>query len=333
MRLSYVSPFSKSVHRKNIIQYAVLAEDLGFEAVWVPEAFGSDAFTLLGSIANQTHRIRLGTGIVNVFSRSPTLLAQSFATLDEMSNGRTNIGLGVSGPLVVEDWHGMNFEKPLTRLRETVNILNMALSGKRVDYEGVCFQLRGFRLLMRPIQENIPIYLATLKTKAVRETGAIANGWLPTHLSIRHLKDSFRPLIQGAELMKRKATEIDIAALTLVACADDGESARNLCREHLAYYIGGMGTYYHELFTKYGNGALADEIQTLWKANKRQHAAKIIPREVLDDVVIAGTPEECLEAIDLRRKAGLNHIVLFPPHNANAVQVLSALKQCSKYIN
>ena len=115
MRLSYVSPFSTAPHRRHATDYAELAESCGYEAVWMPEAFGSDAFTLLGLLAGKTRRLRLATGIVNVFSRSPALLAQSFATLDEMSDGRAIIGLGTSGPIVIENWHGSRFENPLSR--------------------------------------------------------------------------------------------------------------------------------------------------------------------------------------------------------------------------
>ena len=173
MRFSYVSPFSRSVHRRNAVHYAELAEAAGYESVWVPEAFGSDAFTLLGLLAGKTNQMRLATGIVNVYSRSPALLAQSFATLDEISGGRAIIGLGTSGPIVVKNWHSQAFDKPMTRTREAVEIIKLALSGERVDYEGACFRLEGFRLLIRPIQDRIPIYLATLKSRAVRQTGEI----------------------------------------------------------------------------------------------------------------------------------------------------------------
>ncbi|MFM9886251.1 MAG: LLM class flavin-dependent oxidoreductase, partial [Burkholderiales bacterium] len=132
MRLGYVTPFSLPEHRRATLDYARLAEEGGYEAVWVPEAWSSDAFTLLGAIASHTSRLKLATGIVNIFSRSPSLLAQTFATLDEMSNGRAIIGLGTSGLQVVERWHGIKFDRPLRRMREVVDIMCMALSGKRV---------------------------------------------------------------------------------------------------------------------------------------------------------------------------------------------------------
>lgn len=326
MRLSYVSPFSRSEHRRHAPDYARLAEAVGYDSVWIPEAFGSDAITLLGLLAGATSRLRLASGIVNVYSRTPALLAQTFATLDEISNGRAIIGLGTSGPIVVENWHGLKFEKPLARTRETVEILRLALSGERVDYAGQIFRLKGFRLLIRPVQPRIPIYLATFKPNAVRQTGAIADGWLPTHVSVRHFAAMRAALDDGGRSAGRSPGEIDVAPLTLAACSDDGETARELCREHLAYYVGGMGTFYHELMRGYGYGETADRILTLWKQGDRVGAARVIPRDVLDDLVIAGTREECRAAIETRRRAGFRHIVAFPPHGASPEQVKHILR-------
>ena len=327
MRLSYLSPFSKPEHRKRIIDYAAIAEAGGYESVWVPEAFSSDAFTLLAAIASHTKRLKVATGIVNVFSRSPALLAQTFATLDELSDGRAIIGLGTSGPIVIQDWHGIKFDKPVTRTREVVEIMRMALSGERVNYDGKIFQLKGFQLLMRPVQDRIPIYLATFKPNAVKQTGEIADGWLPTHVSVKQLAALRAPLEEGAKLAGRDATKIDMAALTLVCCTDDADTARALCAGHLAYYVGGMGTFYGELMHSYGYGDLADDLQARWKAGDRDGAAKSIPREVLDDLVVAGTRDECRAALDLRERAGFEHIVCFPPHAATPAQVKHTLEE------
>ncbi len=326
MRLSYVSPFSRATHRRNAVAYARLAERLGYDGIWMPEAFGSDAFTLLGLIAGQTTRIKLATGIVNVYSRSPALLAQSFATLDEISEGRAIVGLGTSGPIVIQNWHSMPFEKPLTRTREAVEILRLALSGERVDYEGECFRLKGFRLLIRPVQERIPIYLATLRPRAVRQTGAIADGWLPTHVSLRNLAALRAPLEAGARAANRPVAAVDMAAMTLAVASEEGAGARALCREHLAYYIGGMGGFYHELLTSYGHGEVADAVVAAWRRGARAAAAEAIPDAVLDDLVIAGTAAECLDAIEARRDAGIRHIAVFPPHGAEPHQVSQTLE-------
>ncbi len=325
MRLSYVAPFSRPEHRAQATAHAERAEALGYEAVWMPEAFGSDAFTLLGLIAGRTRRLRLATGIVNVYSRTPALLAQSFATLDEISGGRAIAGLGTSGPIVIRDWHAMAYDKPLTRTRETVEILRLALAGERVDYEGDCFTMQGFRLLIRPVQRTLPIYLATLKPRAVRQTGAIADGWLPTHVSLRNLEAVRAPLVAGAEAAGRPAGDVDMAVMTLAVADADGEAARALCREHLAYYIGGMGSFYSELMTGYGYGVEADAIVAAWRADRRGEAAALVTDEMLADLVIAGNPAECRAAIEERQAAGISHIVAFPPHGADGAQVAVTL--------
>ena len=325
MRLSYVSPFSSAEHRRHAVDYAQLAEAAGYEAVWMPEAFGSDAFTQLGLLAGQTSRLKLATGIVNVFSRSPSLLAQSFATLDEMSRGRAIIGLGTSGPVVIERWHGSKFTKPLARTQETVAIIRLALSGGRVEHDGEFFRLSGFRLSIRPVQERMPLYLATLKPRSVHLTGRIADGWLPTHVSVRHLDGLRRPLAEAARSAGRDPDDIDMAVMTLVAYSRDGETARMQCREHLAYYVGSMGRFYHELLHSYGYGKVADRVRSAWKAGNRAAAAAAIPRPVLDDLVIAGNRAECLEAMQIRRGAGFRHIVIFPPHGSSVEQVKATL--------
>lgn len=326
MRLSYVSPFSRAEHRRRVVPYAHLAEAAGYESVWIPEAFGSEAFTLLGAIASHTTRMKLATGIVNVFSRTPALLAQAFATLDELSGGRAIIGLGTSGPIVVQDWHGMKFEKPITRTREVVEIMRLALSGERVNYDGQIFKLKGFQMLIKPVQQAIPIYLATFKPAAVKQTGEIADGWLPTHASIKHFARMRQAITDGARGVGRDPSAIDAAPLTLVACAPNGDEARLLCAQHLAYYVGGMGTFYGELMQDFGYGDMADRVQALWKQGDRDGATRAITRDILDDLVIAGTPAECRAAIEARAKIGIEHIVVFPPHGISADQLEYTLK-------
>jgi F420-dependent oxidoreductase-like protein len=326
MKLSMVSPFSRPEHRRRVVEYAQLAEAQGYHSVWIPEAFSSEAFTLLGAIAASTRRVKLATGIVNVFSRTPSLLAQAFATLDEISDGRAIIGLGTSGPIVVQDWHGMKFEKPVTRTREVVEIIRMALAGERVNYDGQIFKLKGFQMLIKPVQKRIPVYLATFKPNAVKQTGEIGDGWLPTHASIKHFGRMKQALVDGAKGVGRDPAEIDAAPLTLVACSADGDTARLLCAQHLAYYVGGMGTFYGELMHDFGYGEMADRIQALWKAGDRDGATRAIPREILDDLVIAGTEAECRAAIEARARIGIEHIVAFPPHGISPEQLHYTLK-------
>src|SRR3989454_5328195 len=181
------------------------AEALGFDSVWVPEAWGTDAISLLGALAARTQRIRLGTGIVNVFSRTPSLLGQTAATLDLISNGRFILGLGTSGRQVVSGWHGMRFDRPLQRMRETVEIVRRVLRQERLRFDGEIFTLdQGLKLLARPVRPTVPIFLATLTPAGLRLTGEVADGWIPTLFSPDHL-DLFRPQLEAGGPAPRRA--------------------------------------------------------------------------------------------------------------------------------
>jgi len=185
-----IVPFWKQYDRKTVLRFAALAEDLGYDSIWVPEAWAYEQFQLLAEIALATKRIKVATGIANVFSRSPGLLAMSAATLDEISEGRAILGLGTSGKNVVENFHGVTYEKPLTRLRETIGICRALWRGDRLAPEmSTLFPLRHFKLEMTPRRPSIPIYVASLQEKAIREIGRGADGWLPTFWPHRHLRD------------------------------------------------------------------------------------------------------------------------------------------------
>src|SRR6185436_5978426 len=186
-----IVPFWKSYDRQTVLRIAELADDLGYDSIWVPEAWAYEQFQLLGEIATRTKRLKLATGIANVFSRSPGLLAMSIATLDEISEGRAVLGLGTSGKLVVENFHGVPYKKPLTRLKDTIHIVRALLAGRRLEPEmTTLFDARHFKLEMTPRRADVPIYVASLQEKAIREVvGGAADGWVPTFWPYRHLKD------------------------------------------------------------------------------------------------------------------------------------------------
>ncbi|MEZ4547320.1 MAG: LLM class flavin-dependent oxidoreductase [Thermodesulfobacteriota bacterium] len=174
-----VTPYWPDIKPGELVEFARLAEGLGYHSIWVPEMWGRDAFSILGLLAANTTRIKLATGIVPVFSRAPSVIAQTIATLDEISGGRMILGLGTSGPAVIENWHGMKFKKPLQRTREYVEIIRMILSGGKVDYDGEIFKLKGFRLQFSPPRPDIPILVAAIGPKNIRLTGEVADGWIP----------------------------------------------------------------------------------------------------------------------------------------------------------
>src|SRR5580658_3874312 len=173
---------------KQIIERVKIADEAGIDSMWVDEAWGRDAFTLLTLLAEHTKKIKLGTSIVNTYSRSPAALAQHFGTLDELSGGRMIIGLGTSGPNVIEHFHGIKFNPPLTRLREYVDIINMIFAGTPLNYNGRIFKLsRGFTLRFEPVRKHIPIFIAALNRKSVEFTAQKADGWLPLMIPISGL--------------------------------------------------------------------------------------------------------------------------------------------------
>jgi alkanesulfonate monooxygenase SsuD/methylene tetrahydromethanopterin reductase-like flavin-dependent oxidoreductase (luciferase family) len=177
--IGLVAPYWSDLKTEELVETARLAEELGYHSIWVPEMWGRDAFSILGLIAANTKRIKLSTGIIPVFSRSPAVIAQTAATLDEISGGRMMLGLGTSGPAVIENWHGVPFDKPLQRTREYVEIIKMILGGGRVDYEGEIFSLKGFRLQFQPLRSVIPVLVAAIGPRNVRLAGESADGWIP----------------------------------------------------------------------------------------------------------------------------------------------------------
>ena len=188
----------RDVSTEEIVSMARLADRLGYASVWVGESWGRDAFTLLTMIACHTTNVRLGTGIVPVYSRTPALLAQTAASLDAISNGRAILGLGTSGRLVIEQWHGEKFDRPLLRTREYIEIIRMALAGERVNYDGRYYQVQRFRMATEPVQERLPIYVASLGPKNLELTGQLADGWLPTWVDVLRLPEMREQVVRPA---------------------------------------------------------------------------------------------------------------------------------------
>ena len=214
----------------DLIEQAKVADDAGVELLSVAEAWGRDAFVILALLARETSQIRLGTSIVNVFSRSPGALAQHFATLDEISRGRMLIGLGSSGPNVIEHFHGVKFGKPLTRIKEYTEIINMIMREEPLNYDGDIFKLeRGFTLRFKPYRPHIPVHLASVTPKSVRQTAEIADGWIPIFLP----KSQWRPQLDAfygyvAEA-GRERSEVDVrnpVAVTVTADSSSMEPVR-----------------------------------------------------------------------------------------------------------
>jgi F420-dependent oxidoreductase-like protein len=284
--------------RRELIECVRAADACGYDSFWMPEAWEHDAFTILTELAVRTERIHLGTGIINVFSRSPALIAMSAATLDEISGGRFRLGLGTSGARVIEDFHGIKFSEPLTRLKETIHIIRLLLAGERVDFRGECFELRRFKLGFKPHRSDLPIYVAALTPKSLRQVGEVGDGWLPTHWPRARLYQGIAEIGKGAEAAGRDATRIEIAPFVNVVVSNDAERAHNQARLPLAYYIGGMGDYYHASLSRLGFAAEADRVRELWQAGKRKSAMAAIPDVMIGRVAIFGPIEACRARLD-----------------------------------
>jgi len=277
MRLGLALPYSGRGSVNDSLELALRADALGFHSVWVPEAWGLDAISVLGALAVRTQRIQLGTGIVNVFSRTPALLAQTAATLDLLSGGRFILGLGTSGHQVIAGWHGIPFDQPLQRMREAVDIVRRIVRRDSLRYAGQVFQLeQGLRLLTHPLRAQIPIYLATLTPGGLRLTGELADGWLPTLFSPEHAAVFRSDLEAGARVAGRSLASLEVAPSMPVNVDDDLARARDAVRPWVALYVGGMGSrrknFYNETVRRYGFEAAADTIQELYLAGKKVEA-------------------------------------------------------------
>ena len=285
-------------NRQDLIQCVRAADACGYDSFWMPEAWERDAFTTLTELAVQTERIHLGTGIINVFSRSPALIAMSAATLDEISGGRFRLGLGTSGARVIEDFHGVAYSKPLTRIRETIQIVRSLLSGETLDFKGECFELHRFKLGFKPLRDNIPIYVAGLSLRSLRQIGEIADGWLPTHWPRARLADGIAEIRAGAEGSQRDLGQIEIAPFVNVVVSDDVKKARKEARLPLAYYVGGMGDYYHDSLARLGFASEADRIRECWQAGRTRTAIAAVTDEMVDSIAICGSIENCRARLD-----------------------------------
>ena len=307
------------------LEMAQEADRLGYDSVWAAEAYGNDAATVLAWLASNTQNARIASGIFQIPARTPAMTAMTAATLDNISNGRFILGLGVSGPQVVEGWHGQPFDKPLKRTREYVDIVRKALARETVSYDGEIYKLprpngtglgKPLKLIIKPVQERIPIYLAAIGPKNTALAAEIAEGWLPTLFAPEHL-DAFRPsLEEGAARGGRSPDDLDITPQTTLAIYDDIEHARNFMRPYLALYIGGMGArdknFYSQLVTRYGYGDAAAEIQDLYLAGKQGEAMAKIPDDLIDKVALTGPKERVKERLDVYREAGVGTLLVTP---------------------
>ena len=313
----------------DLIAVAQAADRLGFESFWTGESWGRDAFTVLTMLACNTERIGLGTGIVTVYSRTPGMIAQSIASLDQISGGRAILGLGSSGRIVIEDWHGVKFDHPVARTAEYIDIIRMALAGERVNYEGRFYNLKRFRMGARPVQERIPIYVASLGPRNLELTGRAADGWLPIWTHREKLPLVKEPLTKAADAAGRSASDITTAPQILCCASDDEETVADAvkqARAHMAFYVGGMGQYYYDLFCRYGYQDECDALRRAWGEGDRGKAAEAITDEMVDNITVIGTPDECRKKMARFRDNGVDMPLVAFPHGSDRETMLGTLE-------
>lgn len=302
------------------------AERSGVYAVWTAEAYGSDAVTPLAWIGARTERLRLGTAIMQMAGRTPANTAMTAMTLNQLSGGRFLLGLGLSGPQVVEGWHGQSYARPLTRTREYVAILRAIFQRQQpLTYTGhiyqIPYQAADATGLGKPLkstleaQPDIPIYLAAIGPQNVRLAAEIADGWLPIFFSPQRYEAVFQPMVaEGLAQSGRSLAQFDIAPTVNVVIQDNLDIAYNMLRPLLALYIGGMGAkgknFYHDLATRYGYGAAADEIQTLYLSGRQPEAMMAVPPALIDEVALVGPKERVRERLALWRAAPIQTLNL-----------------------
>lgn len=315
--IGVVVPYWADVKKDDLTYFSKLAEDLGYHSIWVPEMWGRDAFSLISHMASVTEKIKLATGIISVYSRSPALIAQTAATMDEYCEGRLILGLGISSVYLNEYWHGAKFERPIRRTLECVEIIRTILAGKRVDYDGEIFRLKNFKLLFKPLRSDIPIYIASMGPKNIELTSQVADGWIPYLCPVSLINER-------KEILDSGGRKITVAPFLPAMVSENRSESREIVREFVALYVCSMGDYYHKLVCSYGFREEADRAKKLWRDN-RTEAIKSMSDELLDLVSVSGDPEEAKEKLGAFAENSDLPILMFP-YNASREQIAFAMK-------
>jgi F420-dependent oxidoreductase-like protein len=322
MPLSYAGGFKQSA------QQAVALEKAGLDTIWVAEAYGFDGVSLMGYLAAVTETVEIGAAILPIYTRTPTLLAMTAAGVDALSDGRCILGLGASGPQVIEGFHGVPYTQPLTRTREIIDICRQVWARERVIYDGKAYTLplppeqgtglgKALKLITRPVRERIPIYVAALGPKNVRMTAEVADGWLPLFYLPEKVDDVWGDdLRAGAAGRADDLAPLEIVAGGLLAVGDDAAQMRDLARPMIALYVGGMGArgrnFYNDLACRYGFEAEAKEIQDLYLDGKKDEAAAAVPDGLLEAATICGPEGYVRDRIAAYKGAGVTSLNVTP---------------------
>jgi len=275
------------------------------DSIWIPETWGMENFSMLSMVSQKATSPKIGSSIINIYSRSPALIAMGAVTVDTISNSRLILGLGTSSTQIVEDFHGYQFENPISRMREYVKIIRLILSRKQVNYNGNFFKLKNFSLLIKPPRDNIPIYLAAVNQKMVQLSWEIADGVIFYLRSISELKKTIQKM--------QEKKEIDVACQIITCVSHDSQKAIDRAKQTLAFYIS-IGKIYREFLAKNGFQKETEEIFQEFKRSGFKVIHELVPDSMLDSLIICGTPEECLKKFKKFADTGLTlPIIQFNP--------------------
>jgi F420-dependent oxidoreductase-like protein len=335
MQLSYAGGFQEAADQ--VVAY----EQAGLDMVWVAEAYGYDAVGLMGYLAAKTETVTIASGILPIYTRTPTLLAMTAAGVDALSDGRCLLGLGASGPQVIEGFHGIPYDKPLGRTREIIEICRQVWRRERVEHDGPIYHLpvpegqgtglgKPLKLITHPVRDRIPIYVASLGPKNVEMTAELADGWLPLFYLPEKAQDVWgSDLAAGASKRSADLAPLEIVAGGLVSIGEGAEAVRELARPMVALYVGGMGAkgrnFYNDLVRRYGFEEEAAAIQDLYLDGKKDEAAKLVPDELLEATTLCGSEGYVRDRIAAYKDSGVT-VLNVTPVAPDPVKLVEQLK-------
>ncbi len=311
---------------KKILELTPLAEQLGYSQFSVPEIWGHDAVSLMANLATRTTKAIVSSGILNMFSRTPGLMAMTAASLDELSNGRFTLGLGLSGPAVIENFHGRKFESPLEHTRDFVAMVRMLLNGQRMNYESKTLgKVKGFKLSFELFRKNLPIHIAALGPKNVKLTCEIADGWIPVIMPANAFAKEVETVHGYLESFDKEVKNFEITPFVLTAIGEEPET-KMLLRGHLAYYFGGMGTFYNNMLQRVGFEKEAKEIRLRWLNGDRKGAAEAVSDELLKETCVFGSISQAKSKLNEFIKAGATRPLLSLPFGCPEDLAMNTIK-------
>jgi len=310
----------------DMVAIAREADRLGYDSLWVAEAYGSDAPSMLAWIGALTERIHLGSAVMQIPARTPAMTAMTAATIDSMSQGRFRLGLGVSGPQVSEGWHGVRFTSPLGRTRDYVEIVRSALARERLTHPGPHYELplpdgpgKALKLGSRPLRSEVPVYLAAVGPRNLALTGEMADGWLAIFLSPEQAREEIRLIAQARQAAGRGAPEdpmagFDVVSSTPVILVDDVAEAAGHLRDYCALYLGGMGSreqnFYNRLACRMGFEQEAADVQDLYLAGRHREAAAAVPLDFIDATALLGSPQRVARRLQRYEDVGVTTLAV-----------------------